>query len=131
MKDLECPVCGKNCVGRTGVSSHLFKTKDLGHRTFVEQQNAMIDQAFISDISCETLAVDPNCWTSATYICERWQKLPGYKERKSRMDSIHMKREWQNGDRSLPANFTNTGRLYAPGSSELVSYETLNYYSML
>lgn len=72
----------------------------------------MIDQAFFADISCETLSAREECWVSTVYICERWRKLPGYEERKSRMDSLRMKREWQSGQRKMPKGFTNAGQPY-------------------
>jgi hypothetical protein len=112
MEDIRCPVCGGDFVGRVGVSSHLFKNKDADHRRFVQQQDVMIDQAFFTDVSCETIATSKECWVSTVYICGRWRKLPGHKERKSRMDSLRMKREWQSGQRELPKGFTNAGQPY-------------------
>ncbi len=112
MEESRCPVCGEKYNGKIGISSHLFKDKDLDHRRFVAQQNAMIDGMFSTDVSCETLAAADTCWASTTYICERWRKLPGYKERKSRMDSLRMRREWQNGQRKVPKGFTNAGQPY-------------------
>ena len=123
---VNCPVCGKECNGSSGVSSHLYKNKSLDHRKFVDQQNIIIDQAFLADISCETLAASAECWASTCYICGRWQKIPGYKERKSHMNSLHLQYEWANGLRTLPAGLTNAGRPYDLDKNNTISREQYN-----
>jgi hypothetical protein len=123
MKIINCPVCGGGCNGKAGVSSHLFKDKDLDHRRFVEWQNHIIDEAFSTDISCEFLAARDDCWVSTNYICERWKRLPGYKERKSRINTICRKREWQHGQRQVPKGFTNAGQPYDLDKKTTISRE--------
>jgi len=118
---MKCPVCGKSCHGKVGISSHVFKTKDEAHLEFVRRQNVLVDGAFFRNISCGDLAGSRECHVSVAYICERWQKIPGYKERKSRMNSSRMLGEWKKGQRKVPPSFTNKGAEYDLGKKTTIS----------
>lgn len=121
-----CPVCKKEYKEKVGVSSHLFKTKDKKHIDFVEKQNEIIDKAFYSDISCETLAERSDCWVRTTYICERWRRLPNYKERKSASNSRSLKKQWAEGKKKISPNFTNKGYKYNLSHNNTIDEETYN-----
>jgi len=120
---IKCPVCNKLYIGKSGVSSHLFKQKDTQHLRFVERQQRLIDEAFEKYISCEKLALHPDCWVSTTYICKRWQANPDYSQRKSKMCATHMRREWAAG-RKISPRFTNRNQPYDLDKNNTISKET-------
>lgn len=123
---MKCPVCNKECNEKAGVSSHLFKTKDEEHIIFVETQKQMVIDAFYEEISCEKLAAQEDFWAGTTFICEIWKKIPGYKERKSKMDSNSMKKQYQHGDRKINPNFTKRNTKYKLDRNDTISSETYN-----
>ena len=89
---VKCPVCSRDCVGRGGLNSHLFKSKDLDHIKFIEQQDVLINQAFLFNMSCECYnnivelfhsglpisRITKSCGISDHQIRKIWRKVFGF-----------------------------------------------------
>lgn len=123
---MKCPVCDRECNGKVGVSSHLFKAKDEKHFIFAENQRQMVKDAFYQDISCETLSKQENFWASVTFICDIWKQLPGYKERKSKINSEATIKKWKEGKLKINPNFTKRNTRYKLNRNDTISSETYN-----
>lgn len=121
-KNIKCPVCNKQCIGKAGVNSHMFKRKDSQHLNFIDQQHKLIDKAFEAHISCERLVAQAGCWVSATYICERWRTHPHHSLRKSEMCAAHMRKEWASG-RTISPRFTNRDQPYDSDKNNTIDKE--------
>lgn len=90
---MNCPVCNKECKNKSGVSSHLFKSKTPEHIEFVKKLNEEIIKCFYNYESCITVNKKFPIVNNG-YICNIWRKLPGYEERKVEMHSRRAKRNW-------------------------------------
>lgn len=118
---MKCPVCGKEFNGKVGASSHLFKTKDKEHKKFVEYQKKLVRKAFYTNVSCEILAT--KCWVSTAFICNIWKQIPGYKKRKSRMNSISLKCQHKGGKKKISKNFHGGNRKYKTNQGHTITQE--------
>jgi len=122
--ELYCPVCNCVCKNRSGISSHLFKTKNEAHINFIELQKKLVIEAFYQDISCTDLKNSGDCFVSTTFICEQWRKMPSYKERIGRMNSIIRKKQWREGLKTSSPHFTNKNYQYSFDHKHTISEET-------
>jgi len=110
---MKCPVCNK-LYQIKGISNHIFKVKD--HKYFVDIINKDIISYFNKNISCvdlsKKLSVKYGFRISFGYICKQWSMIEGYKERKSLMNSLSLKRQYELKKRKPNKNLTNTGNRY-------------------